>query len=314
MKSYLITGGAGFIGGHFIKYLKENEPDARIINLDKLTYAANPVWTNEFNNMKNYRFVHGSICDYDLVRNIFEEEKPSILINFASESHVDNSIESSESFIQTNVVGTEVLLRVCNEYGIENFIQISTDEVYGHRRGDELFKETDPLLPTNPYSASKAAAELLAMSYYKTHKLPVIITRSSNNFGEYQNEEKLIPKIYKYLKEGKKTPIYGDGLQCREWIYVKDNCSAIYKVIRGGTVGEIYNIGSGNEIQNIDLVSHIVQKVKKIPKELVNEHIEFVEDRKAHDIRYGVCINKIEELNWNPSVDILNWIETKDIL
>jgi len=289
----LITGGCGFIGSNFIRYILEKYPDYKIINLDKLTYAGNP------NNVKDvekkfkdrYKFVKGDICNKKIVEKLISNV--DIIVNFAAETHVDRSIIDAGSFVLTDIFGTYVLLEACRKFN-KKFVQISTDEVYGSiEKGS--FKETDKLEPRNPYSASKAGAELLARSYFITHKLPVLITRSSNNYGPYQYPEKIIPLFITNLIRGKKVPVYGDGKNIRDWLYVIDNCKAIDIVLHEGKPGEVYNIGGECEKTNIELTNMILKFMGKD-----ESFIEYVPDRKGHDKRYSLDNTKIRKLGWRP--------------
>lgn len=294
----LVTGGAGFIGSNFINYIMENYDDS-IINYDKLTYAANLKNLELVENKSNYRFVKGDILDRKLLRNIMIEEEIDYIVNFAAESHVDRSIDDSSQFIKTNIEGTENLLKLALEFNIKKFVQISTDEVYGSLNDSGLFSEDDMLNPSNPYAASKASADLIVKSFYKTYGLPINISRSSNNFGPYQYPEKLIPLFILNALDGKELPLYGDGKNIRDWIYVKDNCKAIDKVMRDGKIGEIYNIGAANEKRNIDISKSILKILDKEEK-----LIKYVEDRKSHDYRYALYTSKIkEDLEWEAEYD-----------
>jgi len=294
MKTVLVTGGAGFIGSNYIHFLLERYGDTvKVINLDKLTYAGNPENLSDIQNNQNYTFVKGDICDTKLVESLMPEV--DIVVNFAAESHVDRSIGSPDDFIKTDVYGAFVLLESAKNNSIEKFIQISTDEVYGSIL-DGSFKETDVLEPSSPYSASKAAADRLAYSYYVTYDLPVIITRCSNNFGPYQYPEKLIPLFVTNAIENKNLPIYGDGRNVRDWIYVKDHCDAIEFLINKGELGQVYNIGGGNERMNLEITEIILRTLKK-PDDLKT----FVNDRPGHDRRYAVDMAKISQLGWQPN-------------
>lgn len=294
MNKYFITGGCGFIGSNFIHYILNRDDSSIIINLDKLTYAGNPNNLIEFNNDERYIFYHGDICDSKIVKEIFQQHKPDYLINFAAESHVDRSIGKPDDFIQTDIFGTFTLLEAAREFGLERFIQISTDEVYGSiEKGS--FSETDTLMPRNPYSASKAGADRLAYSYFTTYELPVIITRASNNFGPYQFPEKLIPLFVTNAVEDKKLPVYGDGKNIRDWIYVEDHCDAIQYIIDNGKLGEIYNIGGGNELTNIEITDIILKETNK-PETLK----KFVKDRLGHDRRYSLDCSKLAHIGWTP--------------
>ncbi len=293
MRRFLITGGAGFIGSNFIHYILNKYSDIEVTNLDKLTYAGNLDNLKDVENDPRYRFVKGDICDAALVEPLVEEA--DVVVNFAAESHVDRSIGKPDDFIQTDIFGTFVLLEAARKFGIERFVQISTDEVYGSTLG-ESFKETDPLMPSSPYSASKAGADRLAFSYFVTYDLPVVITRCSNNFGPYQFPEKLIPLFVTNAIEEKKLPIYGDGQNIRDWIYVEDHCSAIDLVTEKGENGEVYNIGAGNEKTNLEITEYILRKLDK-PKDLM----VFVQDRLGHDRRYSLNWEKMKSLGWQPS-------------
>ena len=298
LNTLLVTGGAGFIGSNFIHYMMARYPDCRIINLDKLTYAGNLENLKSIEDNKNYRFVKGDIADNDLVWSIFRDSKVDAVINFAAESHVDRSIEEPGVFIQTDVYGTFVLLEAARKNDCSLFLQISTDEVYGSIE-DGSFREDDPLLPNSPYSASKAGAEMIVRSFYRTYNTPVVITRTSNNFGPYQYPEKLIPLFVTNLIDDIKVPLYGDGMNVRDWIYVEDNCSALDLVLRRGRVGEIYNIGAGNEKPNIWITKKLIQLLGK-----TEEMIKPVEDRLGHDRRYSVDCSKIkDELGWKTEYD-----------
>ena len=291
-KKIFITGGAGFIGSNFIHYILKKYSRYQVINLDALTYAGNLNNLKDIEKESRYKFIKGDICDKKLVDRIFKEEKPDFVVNFAAETHVDRSILEPEVFTRTNILGTQILLEAAKKYGVEKFEYISTDEVYGSIK-KEKFKETDILLPNSPYSASKAGADLLARAYYKTFGLPVLITRSSNNFGPYQYPEKLIPFFITNLLENKKVPLYGDGLNVRDWIYVLDNCEAIDLVLHRGKEGEIYNIGGGNEKTNLEITKLILEELEKD-----ESYIEYVKDRPGHDFRYAVDIGKIRHLGW----------------
>lgn len=299
MKKYFVTGGCGFIGSNFIRYIFQYDGTAIIINLDKLTYAGNPKNLAEFNDSDKYIFYHGDICDSKIVKEIFQKYKPDYLINFAAESHVDRSIGKPDDFIQTDIFGAFTLLETAREFGLERFIQISTDEVYGSiEKGS--FSETDTLMPRNPYSASKAGADRLAYSYFTTYKLPVIITRASNNFGPYQFPEKLIPLFVTNAIEDKKLPVYGDGKNVRDWLYVEDHCDAIQYIIDNGEVGEIYNIGGGNELTNIEITDLILKETNKS-----DTLKKFVQDRLGHDRRYSLNCDKLASIGWLPKHDFL---------
>ncbi|MCX6729948.1 MAG: dTDP-glucose 4,6-dehydratase [Candidatus Portnoybacteria bacterium] len=304
----LITGGLGFIGSNFIRYVFNKYPDYEVINLDKITYAGNPENLRDIENNSGYKFVKGDICDKDLVNKLISEHKPNAIINFAAETHVDRSILDPEAFIKTNIFGTYILLGAVKKHNIEKFLQISTDEVYGSiNRG--RFTEDDPIKPNNPYASSKAGAELLVMSYFKTYNLPILITRSSNNYGPYQCPEALIPLFVTNLLENKKVPLYGDGLDVRNWLYVLDNCSAIDLVFHNGQIGGIYNIGGGNEKTNKEITKIILKELDKD-----ENWIEHVKNRPGHDKRYAISSEKITKLGWKPKYDFgeiiketINW-------
>lgn len=304
----LVTGGAGFIGSNFILYMMCKHPDDRIICMDCLTYAGNLNNLRSVMKKNNFRFVKGNIADRAIVEQLFEEEKPDVVVNFAAESHVDRSIEEPEIFLKTNVIGTQVLLDACRKFGIERFHQISTDEVYGDLpldRPDLLFTETTSLHASSPYSASKAAADLLVGAYYRTYGVPVTISRCSNNYGPYQFTEKLIPRMIMCALSNKPLPVYGTGLNIRDWIYVEDHCRAVDMIIRNGRVGEIYNIGGGNELQNVAIVKMILKELGKSEK-----LITYVPDRAGHDLRYAVDTSKINrELGWKPLMNIEEGME-----
>lgn len=295
----LVTGGAGFIGANFIFYQMKHHEEDRIVCLDKLTYAGNLKTLEPVMAHPNFRFIHGDICDRGTVCRLFEEERPGIVVNFAAESHVDRSIEDPGIFLQTNIMGTAVLMDACREYGITRYHQVSTDEVYGDLpldRPDLLFTETSPLHPNSPYSSSKASADLLVQAYHRTYGLPVTISRCSNNYGPHQFPEKLIPLLITNALTGQPLPIYGQGLNVRDWLYVEDHCRAIDLIIRNGRVGEVYNIGGGNEMRNIDIARLICGLLGK-PESLIT----YVEDRKGHDLRYAIDPSKIRgELGWLP--------------
>lgn len=291
----LVTGGAGFIGSNFINYMLLHYPDYNIINVDSLTYAGNPENLVNAKGYSNYKFVCASILDQDSIEPLFQEGI-DVIVNFAAESHVDRSIVDPNIFVMTNIVGTQTLLELSRKYSVLKFVQVSTDEVYGSLGETGLFSETTPLVPNSPYSSSKAGADLLVRAYYETYGLPVNITRCSNNYGPYQFPEKLIPLMIIRAMNNKSLPVYGDGLNVRDWLYVEDHCSAIDLVIHKGVIGEIYNIGGNNEYTNIDIVTHILQLLDK-PDSLIN----YVEDRLGHDRRYAIDATKIKnELGWEP--------------
>ena len=303
----LVTGGAGFIGSNFIFHMLGKYPDYRIVCLDKLTYAGNlstlaPVMDNP-----SFRFVKLDICDRAGVYGLFEEERPDMVVNFAAESHVDRSIENPEVFLQTNILGTQVLMDACRKYGIGRYHQVSTDEVYGDLpldRPDLFFTEETPIHTSSPYSASKASADLLCNAYFRTYGLPITISRCSNNYGPYQFPEKLIPLMIANCTADKPLPVYGQGLNVRDWLYVEDHCSAIDLILQGGKEGLVYNIGGHNEMRNIDIVKLIVHALGKS-----EELITYVTDRKGHDMRYAIDPTFIHnELGWLPETKFENGI------
>lgn len=333
-KIYLVTGGLGFIGSNFIRYLFEKYKDnVFVVNIDKLTYAGNVRNLEDINVYENYIFVKGDICDRKVIKKIFRNYDIDYVVNFAAESHVDRSISNSEIFIQTNILGTQVLIDEAKNMWLngkqktseKKFVQISTDEVYGSLEGEDLFTENTPLSPRNPYAASKASADLLVKSFYDTYQFPMNITRCSNNYGEYQFPEKLIPLMISRAVNHSKLPIYGDGKQIRDWLYVGDHCKAIDLVVTNGVCGEVYNIGGRNEIKNIALVNKILSILReKMDDERINEAlIESVADRLGHDRRYAINSNKIiDKLGWVPETsfeDGINhtvawYVENKDWL
>lgn len=292
MKTLLVTGGCGFIGSNFIRLMLEKYPDLKIINLDKLTYAGNPDNLKDIEDNPNYAFFKGDICDPAIVRAVMK--KADSVVHFAAESHVDRSIEDGSIFVRTNVLGTNTLLQAAQELGVKRFLHVSTDEVYGSIvKGS--FVETDILTPSSPYSASKAGSDLLALSYHTTHKLPVLVTRCTNNYGPYQFPEKLIPLFVTNLLQGKRVPVYGDGRNVRDWIYVMDHCKAIDFVLQHGADGEVYNIGGGEERTNMEITRGILKLLDK------DEHmIEYVKDRPGHDLRYSLDCSKLKAMGWRP--------------
>lgn len=309
----LVTGGAGFIGSNFVLYMMRTHPDYRIINLDKLTYAGNLENLQAVRENAAHVFVKGDICDKELVTKLLRDHRADAIINFAAESHVDRSIEESAEFIRTNVDGTAVLLEAAKGHSLEKFVQISTDEVYGSLGAEGRFTESTPLHPNSPYAASKASADLLAMAYHHTFSIPVVITRCSNNYGPYQFPEKLIPLMIINALNNKPLPVYGDGGNVRDWIHVVDHCAAVDDVLHYGKAGEIYNIGGGEELRNIDVVKTILRHLNK-PESLIS----FVKDRPGHDRRYAMDVTKIERgLRWNPRrrfedgiIDTVEWYRT----
>ena len=295
----IVTGGAGFIGSNFVFHMLQAHPDYRIVCLDKLTYAGNLSTLEPVLQQDNFRFVKADICDRQAVDKLFQEEKPDIVVNFAAESHVDRSIENPGIFLETNIMGTAVLMDACRKYGIQRYHQVSTDEVYGDLpldRPDLFFTEETPLHTSSPYSSSKASGDLLVMAYYRTYGLPVTISRCSNNYGPYHFPEKLIPLMIANALADKPLPVYGNGENVRDWLYVEDHCRAVDLIIHAGKVGEVYNVGGHNEKRNIDIVRIICQELGK-PESL----IVHVEDRKGHDRRYAIDPAKIHrELGWLP--------------
>ena len=295
----IVTGGAGFIGSNFLFYELEKHPEDRFVCLDKLTYAGNLSTLKPLMDKSNFRFVKADICDREAVDKLFDEERPDIVVNFAAESHVDRSIEDPELFLRTNILGTATLLDASRKYGVKRYHQVSTDEVYGDLpldRPDLFFTEQTPLHTSSPYSSSKASADLLVLAYYRTYGLPVTISRCSNNYGPYHFPEKLIPLMIANALADKPLPVYGEGKNVRDWLYVEDHCKAIDLIIRKGTVGEVYNVGGHNEKQNIEIVRLICKELGK-PESLIT----YVTDRKGHDLRYAIDPTKIHnELGWLP--------------
>ena len=297
---YLVTGGAGFIGSNYLHYVVNKYEDDFFVCLDALTYAGNYNNIKSLENKKNYKFVHGDITDRNFVNKLFEQEHFDVVINFAAESHVDNSIKNPEIFLTTNIIGTEVLMDACLKYGIKRYHQVSTDEVYGDLpldRPDLLFKETTPIHTSSPYSTSKASADLLVMAYYRTYGLPVTISRCSNNYGPYQFPEKLIPVVISKALKNEKVPVYGTGENVRDWIHVHDHNVGVDLIVREGKVGEVYNLGGHSERNNLTIVKTILKQLGKS-----EDLIEFVADRKGHDLRYAIDSSKVEkELGWKRS-------------
>ena len=311
MKTYLVTGGAGFIGSNFVIYMLNKYSDVKIINVDKLTYAGNLENLKSVESNPNYVFVQADICDKEAIQSLFDQYDIDYVVNFAAESHVDRSITNPEIFVQTNVLGTVNLLNIAkNAWAVGDdqykdgvkFMQVSTDEVYGSLGAEGFFMETTPLDPHSPYSSSKASADLFVKAYSDTYKLPVNITRCSNNYGPYQFPEKLILLMINNTLQHKELPIYGDGMQIRDWLYVEDHCKAIDMVVRGGKLGEVYNVGGHNERPNIVIVKTILEYVKENVDPAVGEHMmKHVADRKGHDRRYGIDPEKIKrDLGWYP--------------
>ncbi len=304
----IVTGGAGFIGSNFLYHLRKKHPAWRLICLDKLTYAGNLANLKGLAQDENFRFVQADICDREAVCRLFQEEQPDVVVNFAAESHVDRSIEDPAVFLHTNVLGTQVLLDTCLHFGKIRYHQISTDEVYGDLpldRPDLFFTEATPLHTSSPYSASKAAADLLVLAYHRTYGLPVTISRCSNNYGPYHFPEKLIPLMIVNCLQNKPLPVYGKGENVRDWLYVEDHCEAADLIIQKGRIGEVYNIGGHNEMKNIDIVKLICRKLGR-PESLIT----FVADRKGHDLRYAIDPAKIHrELGWLPKTNFADGIE-----
>ena len=304
----LVTGGAGFIGSNFLFYMEKTHPEDRLICMDKLTYAGNLSTLEPLIGLPDFRFVRGDICDRDAVYQLFAEEHPDVVVNFAAESHVDRSIEDPGIFLQTNIMGTAVLMDACRKYGIARYHQVSTDEVYGDLpldRPDLFFTEETPIHTSSPYSSSKASADLLVQAYHRTYGLPVTISRCSNTYGPYHFPEKLIPLMIANALNDKPLPVYGQGMNVRDWLYVEDHCKAIDLIIRNGRVGEVYNIGGHNEMRNIDIVKLICHELGK-PESLIT----YVADRKGHDMRYAIDPTKIHrELGWLPETKFQDGIK-----
>lgn len=307
MKKILITGGAGFIGSNYVHYYLEKYPHQNVVVLDKLTYAGNRDNLKDVQKNPNYKFIKGDISDSKFINDIFEKEKFDIVVNFAAETHVDKSIETPSIFVMTNIVGTHNLLESSKQYKVKRYHQISTDEVYGDlgSNSEDFFTEKTPLDPNCPYAASKAAADLLVKSYFETYHLPVTISRCSNNYGPYQFPEKLIPYFFRLISENKSIPVYGDGQNVRDWLYVADHCRAIDLILEQGTIGEIYNVGGNNEKTNLEITKILLKFLGKS-----EDLITFVDDRLAHDRRYAIDSSKLQkELGWNPSVTFEEGIE-----
>ena len=328
MKTYLVTGGAGFIGSNFIHYMLRRNQDIHILNVDALTYAGNLENLSEYDQDSRYTFAHVDIRDKEALTQLFETYHPDYVVNFAAESHVDRSIEDPGAFADTNVMGTVALLSVAESfwndgqgsYGDHKYLQVSTDEVYGSLPLDDpeaFFRETTPLSPHSPYSASKASADMFVKAWHDTYGFPAVITRCSNNYGPYQFPEKLIPLMIENCLEHKALPVYGDGLNVRDWLYVDDHCKAIAMVLEGGKLGEVYNVGGHNERNNLYIVKRIISEVARITgdTQITEDLISYVTDRKGHDRRYGIAPDKIkEELGWYPEtpfeegiVTTINW-------
>lgn len=304
----IVTGGAGFIGSNFIFHMLKSHPEDYIICLDKLTYAGNLSTLAPIMDNAHFRFVRADICDRKAVDALFEEEHPNMVVNFAAESHVDRSIENPQLFLETNIIGTSVLMDACRKYGIQRYHQVSTDEVYGDLpldRPDLFFTEATPIHTSSPYSSSKASADLLVLAYYRTYGLPVTISRCSNNYGPYHFPEKLIPLMIINALHNKPLPVYGDGQNVRDWLYIEDHCRAIDLILQKGRVGEVYNVGGHNEMKNIDIVKLICKALGK-PESLIH----FVKDRKGHDRRYAIDPAKIHrELGWLPETKFADGIQ-----
>ena len=307
MSKILVTGGAGFIGSNFVFHMLKAHPDYRIICLDKLTYAGNLSTLEPVMDNPNFRFVKADICDKEAVDKLFAEEKPDIVVNFAAESHVDRSIENPQIFLETNIIGTSVLMDASRKYGVKRYHQVSTDEVYGDLpldRPDLFFTEETPIHTSSPYSSSKAGADLLVLAYYRTYGLPVTISRCSNNYGPYHFPEKLIPLMIIRALHDESLPVYGDGLNVRDWLYVEDHCKAIDLIIHNGKVGEVYNVGGHNEMANIDIVKLILKELGKS-----EDLITYVTDRAGHDRRYAIDPTKIHnDLGWLPETKFADGI------
>ena len=308
MASIIVTGGAGFIGGNFIHYHLKAHPEDRVICIDKLTYAGNLSTLAPVMDDPNFRFVRLDICDRDGVFKLFEEEKPDAVINFAAESHVDRSIENPGIFLETNIIGTSTMMDACRAFGNIRYHQVSTDEVYGDLpldRPDLFFTETTPIHTSSPYSSSKAGADLLVQAYHRTYGLPTTISRCSNNYGPYHFPEKLIPLMIINCLHDKPLPVYGEGLNVRDWLYVEDHCKAIDLIVRSGRIGEVYNVGGHNEMRNIDIVKLIIKELGKS-----EDLITYVTDRKGHDLRYAIDPTKIhDELGWLPETKFADGIK-----
>ncbi|MCI6444649.1 MAG: dTDP-glucose 4,6-dehydratase [Clostridia bacterium] len=308
MKTVLVTGGAGFIGSNFVYHMLEKHPDYKIVCVDCLTYAGNMSTLKKALENGNFVFYKTNICDRKEIYGIFEKEKPDIVVNFAAESHVDRSIDNPEVFLKTNILGTQVMMDACRKFGNIRYHQVSTDEVYGDLpldRPDLMFTEETPIHTSSPYSASKASADLLVSAYYRTYNLPVTISRCSNNYGPYHFPEKLIPLMVINALNDKQLPVYGEGLNVRDWLYVEDHCRAIDLIIHNGRIGEVYNVGGHNEMKNIDIVKLICDYLGK-PYSLITH----VADRKGHDMRYAIDPTKIHnELGWLPETKFADGIK-----
>lgn len=308
MSKFLVTGGAGFIGGNFLHIMVNKYPNDQYVCIDALTYAGNMETLEPIMNKPNFKFVHENICNREAVFKLFEEEHFDYVINFAAESHVDRSIENPEIFLKTNILGTQVLMDACRKYGIKRYHQVSTDEVYGDLpldRPDLYFTEETPIHTSSPYSASKAGADLLVLAYHRTFKLPVTISRCSNNYGPYHFPEKLIPLMIQKALKNEPLPVYGNGSNVRDWLYVGDHCNAIDLIVRNGKDGEVYNIGGHNERSNLEVIKTILKALNK-PETLIT----YVKDRPGHDLRYAMDPTKIEtELGWKPEYNFDSGIQ-----
>ena len=295
---FLVTGGAGFIGGNFLLEMVKKYPNDDYVCLDALTYAGNRITLKDIEGCKNFKFVHGNICDKELVDKLFAAEKFDYVINFAAETHVDRASLYPDIFVKTNIEGTQVLLDACRKYGIKRYHQVSTDEVYGDlplKAVDQFFNEKSPIKPSSPYSASKAGADFLCLAYHRTFGLPVTVSRCSNNYGPYQYPEKLIPLMIQKAVHDEPLPVYGEGVNVRDWLYVADHCEAIDLIVRHGVDGEVYNVGGHNEKTNIYIVQTILKELHK-PESLIHH----VTDRPGHDLRYAIDPSKVEKLGWKP--------------
>ncbi|SDZ24885.1 dTDP-glucose 4,6-dehydratase [Bacillus sp. 166amftsu] len=301
----LVTGGAGFIGSNFVRYFLKKYPDSRVINYDLLTYAGNLSSIKDIEPLSNYTFIQGDIRDAEKIQAVMQDYKIDSIVHFAAESHVDRSIQGPMEFYTTNIVGTAVLLEAAKAFGVQRFLHISTDEVYGSLGETGHFTEETPISPNSPYSSSKASSDLIALSYFETYKLPVIVTRCSNNYGPYQYPEKLIPLMITNAMEDKELPVYGTGQNVRDWLHVFDHCAAIDLVLHNGRDGEIYNVGGNNEKRNIEIVETILEKLGKSKR-----MISFVPDRLAHDWRYAIDSSKLQrELGWKPVYSFTKGLE-----
>ncbi len=313
-RSVLVTGGCGFIGSHFIRFLLQQRPGWHVVNLDKLTYAGNLANLRDVENHAHYRFVRGDVADSSLVNPLFQKSKLWGVVNFAAESHVDRSILDAAPFLRTNISGVHVLLDAARQHGIERFVQISTDEVYGDAEGMPPFSEDVPLRPSSPYAASKASADLLCLAYRRTYGVPVLMVRSTNNYGPYQFPEKLIPLMIRNALAGEALPVYGDGGQVRDWLYVGDNCEAIMRVLESGQEGSVYNVGTGEHWPNLEVVCKACQFLSEetgIDLKALLARIRFISDRPGHDRRYALLARKIRgELDWSPRMSFDEGLRT----